>query len=281
MAGFVENRELDGFAPATAADGSPAVIAAAVPNGDEQVLLAVLIQDSAVGVYEQRATPGGVLADVHRIRPLASGVTLENVSVLSLDRSRPRSNGFIVLLNRDGRTEELYVVATGSDVYTVRMPLSTASRTVIRDLTGDGTAELVQYSRIFEANGHREVIVDSFVWDGNAFAHDRSLSILRRINARLRQLQSQLAVASPQDRRYDVPLRGQDDAPAASAVFPAVEVRVPVIPELLVELGASEWTLNHELALFDASQRPFVYRVQIHVVANPYAERAVSIVGLD
>ena len=272
---------MDGFAPAIADDGAPAVIAAMAPNEGTQTLLGILIRDDAVGVYEQRATLDGSVSDTYRIRPLATGVTLEEVDLLFLNRLRNRPSGFIVRVNQNDRAEELYVVATDSGVYTVRMPLSTASRTVIRDLNGDGTAEMVQYSRIFEANGHREVIVDSFVWDGNAFVHDRSLPILRRINTRLRRLQSQLATASPQDRRFDVALRGQDDTPAASVLFPAVEVRVPVVPELLVELGAREWTLHHEIALFNESQQPFVYRIQIHVVANPYMDQAVSIVGLD
>ncbi len=259
----------------------PLVQIASPPGTPQSVLLALITNDRQLSLYREDLTSSGRFRGGPTTEPLALNVRVDDVHTVTVDTRSGKPNGFHVTLRSADRGEELYVVATEGGSYSVRLPFSSVSRTVLRDLNADGLAELVQYSRVFEAGGKREIIVDSYEWDGQGFVHSRSLPLLRRLNHRLRRLRSELEAAPPGSRYFDNALQPESAASPVSELLPADTVRVPELSELTVDLGRPGWELEHDIAIYHNSDIPIIFRIQIVVRANPFLPHPITIRGLD
>lgn len=264
-------------------DRPPLVYVTTAPTRDRNAILAILDDNGVLSTYFQPFAPDGTRRP-YRIEPLVEGGTVTDYGAIDLDTADGPVNGIRVVYTVDGENDEFFVLTTSSqELYIVQTPISPVHQTVFRDLDGDGRKEMTQYSRVFEAVGRREVIVDAFQWRNDRFVYDRSISLLRRINERLTTLRRSVEAAAARDVRYDAAFRdtGDGGVPPPSQVFPVLEARVPELPELLVGLGRAQWQIGHEVALVDAGGGVSVYRVELLVRANPYLENPVTIVGLD
>jgi hypothetical protein len=259
----------------------PVVHRASPPGTDGPVLLALMTDDRQLALYREPLTPAGRSVAGPSVEPLALNVQVETVRTIAVDTSPERINGFHVILESTDRAEELFVIATEAGSYSVRMPFSSVSRTILRDLNDDGMAELVQYSRVFEAGGRREIIVDAFEWNGQEFVHSRSLPLLRRVNQQLHRLKTDLENAERGSLHFDDALKPEPGEPDASEVLPAESVRVPEFSELPVELGRTDWELEHDIAIYHDSDIPAIFRITIAIRANPFLLDPVGIVGLN
>ncbi|MFA7567132.1 MAG: hypothetical protein WCY01_08915 [Alkalispirochaeta sp.] len=254
---------------------------ALAPGTDKPVLMALVTDGKHLALYqdpldEQGRSQGKAVTEIQAI----DVVILETVPI-AIDPRSQRPNGFHLTVTGPDRQGELFIIATPNGSYSVRTPYSTVNRTVLRDLNGDGLQELVQYSRVFEAGGRREIIVDAFEWDGAGFVHTRSLPVLRRVNERLRKLQKQLERAGSGETRFEGALQGEPGAPVPSKVLPPLSVRVPELAELTLDLGAPEWEFGHDIAIYHEDNSPLVYRIRLAVTANPYRPVPVTVIGLD
>ncbi len=157
-------------------------------------------------------------------------------------------------------------------------PLSAVTRTVLRDLTGDGVPELVRYSRVFNSDGRRELILEAFRWTQPDLKLLGSTAIVQRVDLRLNVLEQSLVAPLSPDivARIGEALVPLEESPPASDLLPAEEVRLPrfTIPPL--RLGAPGWEFDRELAL-----GPHLYRFRLVLEANPLIDDPVRIEGLD
>lgn len=214
---------------------------------------------------------------------VAEGVSLRRARSRSLETASPAATPvraqLLELALADGAREELLLVVPRlPSPYTLRIPISAASRAQLRDLDGDGLSELLTTSVVFDASGRRELVVDALGWDGRRFTHRDSVSLLRELNTVLRQLQRRLersgdpAWTSGVNRALQ-PIEG---APAAGGLLPATVARVPEVVELSLDLDQAAWDVAYELAL-DGN----IYRIQLRIEANPLMEQPVSVTGLE
>lgn len=256
-------------------------------RSSEQLLLALVTDGNAIALFQRPFEGSPPPADASTLveLPVQGAVERYGPILLSADGTSgvppAIADGMTAVVVENGGAETLFVIASRDDPYVLRTPLSSIHRSVLRDLDGDGLRELVQYSRVFEAGGKREVIVDSLRWTGTAFQYDRSLAVVRAINEELGRLAARLRAAQAGDRRFSGSLQPADDAPPATTVFPARAVVIPEFSELYVDLGMERWIIAHEIALEDNDGSVQVYRIHIEVEANPYRERPVTIVGLE
>lgn len=161
----------------------------------------------------------------------------------------------------------------------VKHPFSAVSRSVLRDLTGDGHPELLRYSRLFRAEGGRELLLEAFRWDGRDFVALDSVALFARIDERYNQLEKRLLDASPDPgflHRLDGALQPVEDAPPASSLFPVEEVLLPRVSDVPLRLGEAEWFLTREMSLDG-----HIYSFQLRLSANPLLAMPVAITGLD
>lgn len=195
--------------------------------------------------------------------------------------------GFEAILSCARRDLSLFAIdrdnssdAAGAFVFTELY--STVSRTILRDLNGDSVPEIVRYSRVFETEGPRELLLEALRWDGEGLEPIASAALLRRINARFERLEGELgdpasgilSLLSPHE--LDRALVPAEDAPPASSLLPAETVRIPRIVDIALQLGVARWVFDHEIALEEN-----VYRIRVHVEANPLIDELVRIEALD
>lgn len=261
--------------------GEPASIVASEPNGPLRAIMGILIYKNELSVYTALLTPDATVSSEGTLEPIVTGITIDEVRPIAIVESSDTPNGFSLIVHDDTQTFTYFVILTKSGTYSIRTPLSPVGRSVLRNLSGSAANELVQYSRVFEAGGRREVIVDSFSWAGDSFVHDRSLAILRQVNERLRRLERSLESDRFEIEILESAFTAATGAPPIPTLLPAEDVIVPELVELLVELGSPEWTIGHEIAILDDQREPQVYGIQLRIVANPYSETPVTIIGLD
>jgi hypothetical protein len=267
-------------------DPAVAVTPPASPSRERE-LFALVTDGRAIALYQRpfgdssAAPVTGTLTEV----PIRGDVERYEPIRLSADPGAPgdvrSADGMMAVVTGENGTETVYLVASGAGQFVFRTPLSSVQRSVLRDLDGDGVRELVQYSRVFEAGGKREVIIDTLRWNGVSFRYDRSLAVVRAINEELERLGERLRDAQPGDLRFSGTLQPEDGAPPAAAIFPVQAVVIPEFSELLVDLGQERWSVAHEIALQGGDGSVQVYRIQIEIEANPYRDRPVTIVGLE
>ncbi|MEX2444959.1 MAG: hypothetical protein WD492_15265 [Alkalispirochaeta sp.] len=196
--------------------------------------------------------------------------------------TRPgRPTGFRVRFSGDNRDEEIIVIWTNrleSAPYTGRLPMTAVRRTAFRDLTDDGVREMVHLSVVFDTGGKREIIVDALRWDSTDFVHIGSISLIRAINEELTHLEERLR--NDDDAQWvataNAALQPLDEAPPVGPFLPAERVRVPRIAELSIDLGRGEWQFFHNIAV-----EGNLYRLRIHLEANPLAEHPARIAGIQ
>jgi hypothetical protein len=289
LATIVESTEIGAYSVAINVAGDPAVVATTAPEGATDVIIAILTAESAgatansedLAVYTSTSPSRGEYDTVFELELIATTVAVDQIRVLSMTDSRPDSVGFSVIARKNDETFEFFILPTEAGSYVIRTPLSPVSRSVLRDITGSTTKELLQYSRVFEAGGKREIIIDSFDWVGDGFVHERSLSLLRRVNERLSTFKGEIESRSIGINRLQGALEPSPDAPPVTELTGLRDAVVPEVSELLVDLGAPEWTISHEIALVDDRREPFVYRIRLRLEANPHSSSAVTIVGID
>ncbi|TVR71790.1 MAG: hypothetical protein EA427_04055 [Spirochaetaceae bacterium] len=184
------------------------------------------------------------------------------------------------LLACPGEEFSLFVLPrVHSPPFIMVQPLSSVSRSLLRDLTGDGFPELLRYSRIFSTEGKRELLVEAFRWDGEDFRILRSRALFAHIDARYDHLEEQLDGPAPDRdflRRLDQTLKPLDDAPPASSIMPVEWLQLPRLVDTPLRLGEDRWLLDQEISL-----NGYIYRFQLEVAANPLVAVPVSIPGLD
>jgi hypothetical protein len=168
--------------------------------------------------------------------------------------------------------------ADNDEPYLLITPLSTVARTILRDLTGDGTLDLLRYSRLFEHGGRWELLLEALRWDGRDFVLEAETALLREVNHRLDRLERMLAtpVSPEESERIDRALLPTGGAPPASSLIPHAAVRIPRITDLPLQPDLSHWELVYEIAL-DAE----VYRLTMRIEANPLLPEPVGIEGID
>lgn len=285
LAAIVELTDIGGFSVAVNAVGDPAVVATREPTSATNVMIAVLTapheEASDLALYTSAGSVRENDTDAFEIETIATRVIVDEIRTVSLTGTPSDSVGFSVIARKNDETSEFFVLPTETGSYVIRTPLSPVSRSVLRDITGSKTKELIQYSRVFEAGGKREIIIDSFQWVGDGFVHQRSLSLLRRVNERLSAFEQELETASIATETLQDALEASIEAPPITELILPVDAVVPEVSELLVDLGAAEWTIGHEIALVDDRREPFVYRIRLRLEANPYSASAVTILGVD
>jgi hypothetical protein len=190
-------------------------------------------------------------------------------------------NGFRVRFSGDNRDEEILVIWTArpeQPPYTVRLPISAVRRTALRDLTGDDIREMVHLSVVFDTTGNREIIADAHQWNDARFVHVGSVSLLQAINGELTKLETRLSTDEDDNWKTSAnsALQPIEDSPPVRPLLPAMRVRVPRITELSIDLGRGEWEFFHDIAV-DGN----LYRLRIHLEANPLAEHPAQIVGIQ
>lgn len=284
LAKIVESTEIGDFILTTDTAGDPAVVATTPPSGTTNVMIAVLTaprKDAVDLAMYTTIRPLSEDAAEFELETIATEVVVDEVRTLSLTDTNSNSAGFSVIARKNAETSEFFIFPTETGSYVIRTPLSPVSRSVLRDIVGSNIKELVQYSRVFEAGGKREIIIDSFQWVGDGFVHRRSLSLLRRVNERLTTFEGELEEALIGVGRLQTALEASTGAPPITDLIPIGDAIVPEVSELLVDLGAPEWTIGHEIALVDDDQEPFVYRIRLRMEANPHSSSVVTIVGID
>lgn len=230
---------------------------------------------------------------VVRLAPASANVTVRAVALTDGDG---HPNALEVQLPVGAREELLLIIARPEGPLTLREESSAVGRSVLRDLDGDGIAELVRYSRLFDASGRRELVVDALVWSGRRFQPAGSVMLVGAVNRRLQVLEQELAAIAddlmrlaPDERpgplavamsRLLALLTPMEGAPEPSSVIAGARIFVPPIAELPVALGEPAWRLTHELAI-EQLAATHVYRFAFDVTANPLIENPVSVVGLD
>jgi hypothetical protein len=251
---------------------------AATGTSQETIRTMGLFRDNGDIVLLYRPAPAARPTPASSVRPLGTRAEVRAFEAIFLEEGAALPNGFRSHLALDAREEELIVVATESEPYVMRTPLSAVSRLSFRDLEADGVKELVQIAKVFEAGGRREIIADAFRWTGESFVHAASVSLIRRLNERLGELELRLTADSDPDwrRRAVTALQPVEGAPSLDDTLPAESVRVPRITELSLDLSQHEWTFVHELAVNEN-----LYRLTITMVADPLADRVVSISGIE
>ncbi len=264
-------------------EGDRLVQISSPPGMERKALIAIVSNDRQLALYRDSLTTSGRSEGAQSIEPLALQVSVLSADSLQIDGRRGDNcpNGFHLTVFASDREEELFVVVTAAGSYAVRTPFSAVNQTVVRDLNDDGLRELVQYSRVFEAGGRRELIVDAFEWDGSGFIHTGSLPLLRRVNSRLKALKEQLEAAEEGENRFDAALKSYEDERKPSDFFPVSSVRVPELMEVPGDLGRSHWQLEHDIAVLGGDGVPVIYRVTIDIRANPFAAFPVRIAQLD
>lgn len=253
------------------------------PAMERKSLIAIVTNDRQLALYRDSLTPSGRSEGSQSVEPLALQVSVLSADALKIDDRQGRNdyNGFHLTVVASDREEDLFVVVTATASYAVRTPFSTVNQTVVRDLNDDGLRELVQYSRVFEAGGRRELIVDAFEWDDGGFIHTGSLPLLRRVNSRLNTLKEELERAAAGENRFDAALQSYGDERQPSELFPVSGVRIPELMEVPGDLGRSRWQLEHDIAVLDDEGAPVIYRVTMDIRANPFAAFPVRIEHLD
>jgi len=278
----------EAFRIVTIAPADPAVAITPDPSlTADRALLALATNGTVVVLYQYPFSSVPASSGTATITEIVAQGTVERYDPIRLagdprgGTGAPSADGFMAVVTGGSGTETFYIIATGAGHYVFRTPLSSVQRSVLRDLDSDGVRELVQYSRVFEAGGKREVIIDTLRWTGTSFRYDRSLAVVRGINEELEKLGALLRAAQPGDRRFAETLQPQDGAPPAATVFPVQTVVIPEFSELLVDLGLERWSVAHEIALEGENGSVQVYRIRIEIEANPYRADPVTIVGLD
>ena len=173
---------------------------------------------------------------------------------------------------RSGATEKR------DEPYILITPLSTVARTVLRDLSGDGTLDLLRYSRLFQHDGRWELLLEAYRWNGSDFVLTAETALLREVNRRLDRLERLLGepVRPEEEETIDRALSPTGDAPAATSLIPYAQVRIPRITNLPLQPDIEHWRFEYEIAL-DAE----VYRIMIWIDANPLLAEPVGIEGMD
>ena len=285
LAAIVESTDVGGFSIATNATGGPAVIVTREPNGAANVLIAILTNQREeaddLALYTTTSSRSDRGVEEFKVETIATQTAVDEIRTISFVDGRSDSVGFSVITRKNDETFESFVLPTATGGCVIRTPHSPVSRSVLRDITGSDTKELLQYSRVFEADGKREIIIDSFQWVGDGFIHQRSLSLLRRVNERLSAFEQEVEAASIGYGTLQAALEASAGAHPVMDLIPPIDAIVPEVSELLVDLGAAEWTIGHEIALVDDRREPFVYRIRLRLEANPYSTSAVTILGVD
>lgn len=219
--------------------------------------------------------------NMSQIMPRSENRRVRTFEPVSLRVSSGGPNGFRVRFSGDSRDEEIFVLWRGhpeNAPYTVRLPISAVRRTVLRDLTGDDIREMVQLSVIFDAMGNREIIVDALQWNSTSFVHIGSVSLIRAINQQLTRLEERLT--SDADAQWtaaaSTALQPIEESPLVEPLLPAEQVRIPRITELSIDLGRGEWHFFHDIAV-----EGNLYRLRIHLQANPLAPNPARIEGIQ
>ncbi|MFO8042017.1 MAG: hypothetical protein R6U25_02340, partial [Alkalispirochaeta sp.] len=189
---------------------------------------------------------------------------------LKVGSSRP--NGFRLRFSGEGRDEEMFVLWTDraeNPLYIVRLPITSVRRTALRDLTGDEVREMVYLSVVFNAGGNREIIADALEWDSTKFVHMGSVALIQAINEQLTLLEERLRTET--DTAWitaaNRALQPIEESSPVEPLLPAVDVRVPRISELSLDLGQGEWEFSHDIAV-----EGNLYRLRIQLEANPLVQ---------
>lgn len=224
---------------------------------------------------------------VHYQEKIGEGCTVETFQPFLPHRENASPEavthtGFESLLVCGNRESSLYVLVREGgepfDFLVRREPLSSVSRTVLRDLTGDGMPELLRYSRVFESGGRRELFLEAFHWNGQHFVLLAGTSLLRRIDQQLDMLERRFARVPTARFRNEVDraLFPLDDAPPASTLLPTEHFLLPRLTDIPLQLGATRWSIDHEIAL-----EGHVYRIRLLLEANPLVDPIVQIQGFE
>lgn len=216
------------------------------------------------------------------VSPIDGEVELISFEPLVVELMLNAPQGFTARIRSNGVEDDLFVLDNGREYpYVVRTAAASTARTEVRDVDGDGVAEMIQYALIYEAPGRRELIVDLLEWENGAFVHRASIPLVRRLNQRLADFER--ALTSPTGDRHSLermaaaltPLEG---APDPREMLPAEEALVPPFNELAVELDHFAWRFSHEIALMPG---PAIYRIEIELIADPTLTAPARIIGLD
>lgn len=213
--------------------------------------------------------------------PIDGDIEILSFTALSLKYPDGRPDGFRARIHNGEADEDIFVLDNGNEyAYVVRAAASSSSRSELRDVDGDGEAEMVRYSLVFEAPGHRELIVDLLEWENGSFIHRASVPLVRRLNQRLAEFEWALVESSDPNsiNRLAAALTPIEGAPDPRTMLPATEAMVPPINELAVELDESSWRFSHEIALMPG---PAIYRIEIELIADPTRRQPARILGVD
>ncbi|MFO8042915.1 MAG: hypothetical protein R6U25_06925 [Alkalispirochaeta sp.] len=224
---------------------------------------------------------GGDTTHLSHLLPNGERLQVRGFEPVHLREGSTRANGFRLRFSIESRDEEIFVLwadHTENPLYIARLPISSVRRTALRDLTGDEVREMVYLSVVFNARGNREIIADALEWDSTKFVHAGSVALIQAINEQLSLLEERLRTET--DTAWITAANGAlqpiEESLPVEPLLPAVDVRVPRISELSLDLGQGEWEFSHDIAV-----EGNLYRLRIHLEANPLVQDPARIVGIQ
>lgn len=224
---------------------------------------------------------GGDTTHLSQVLPNSERLQVRGFEPVHLRVGSTRPNGFRLRFSVDSRDEEVFVLRTSraeNPLYIARLPITSVRRTALRDLNGDEVREMVYLSVVFNAGGNREIIADALVWDSAAFVHAGSVALIQAINEQLTLLEERLRTEANTAwiTAANRALQPIEDSVPVEQLLPAVDVRVPRISELSLDLGQGEWEFSHDIAV-----EGNLYRLRIQLEANPLVRDPARIVGIQ
>ncbi len=245
--------------------GEPTLVVMRVDGGRAVGVIGLALEAEQAVLWNGRLDTDRAV-QMEQVEVIAPAKEIRGFSPLSVSSAGP--HGFSALLVNAEREVRVVGLLSNEEAYMIAAPQSPTQMTEVRDIDRDGTTELLQYSLVFEAPSNREVVLDIFEWDQDAFVLTASVPILRQVNRFLDSVEE--ALMDGGDGLMDTIERSAVvvEGPPLTSLLPAERVTVPRLNEVPVDIARGPWEFPFEF-LVETGDRTGVYRIVIVLPDNP------------